>query len=333
MKIQNLEKIEGSVTRNKFLTGVAVSTGLVFRRIAGLALMGALTAALCAATAWAQNTQVTIEGTITSVGSVPGITVGDKYSMVVYYNPTQAPSSTVGTGEAYYSAYTLNAVVDDKNGNQAFSTSTNELLFVSSVAGSNEFFSPPCCDATGAGFVLEDNVGTAFTTDALPTALTLSDFNYSYVAFGSGGIGNITSIKVVNTAGVMPAFIVAGAPDPNGKVPAINAVTGSGVTNLDIASPLATLVHGNSYMYTISLQDVNFNGNCQVSFTLTQVQYGKTVTLDSGKNAAYACGSGSWWAWAFSGKTIPNYPGPATLTGTVTYGTQKATTITSVVLE
>jgi hypothetical protein len=333
MKIQNQEKIEGSVMRSKFLTGVAVSTGFFFRRIAGPALVGALTAALCAATAWAQNTQVTIEGTITSVGSVPGITVGDKYSMVVYYNPTQAPSSTIGAGEAYYSAYTLNAVVDDKNGNQAFSISTNELLFVSSVAGSNDFFSTPCCDATGAGFVLEDNVGTAFTTDALPTALTLSDFNYSYVAFGSNAIGKITSIKVVNTSGVMPAFITAGTPDPNGKVPVIDGVPGAGVANLGVAAPQTILVHGNSYVYTVALQDVNFTGTCQASFTLTQVQYNKTVTLDSAKDDTFSCGPGTWWVWVFGGKTIPNFPGPATLTGTVTYGSEKASTTTTVVLQ
>jgi hypothetical protein len=39
----------------------------------------------------------------------PGIIVGDKYSMVVYYNPTQAPSSTSGADEAFYSGFTLNA--------------------------------------------------------------------------------------------------------------------------------------------------------------------------------------------------------------------------------
>jgi hypothetical protein len=300
--------------------------------MARLALM-AVVATLCVATAWAQNTQVTFTGNITSVGSVPGIAVGDKYSMVVYYNPSQAPSSTIGSSEAYYSSYTLNAVVYDRQGNQNFSVATNELLFVQDSPGSNEFFSTPCCGATGAGFVLEDNVGTAFTTIALPTSLTLADFNNNYVAFGTNAIGDITSIKVVNSAGVMPAFITAGAPDPNGKVPAINAVTGSGVTNLDIASPLAILVHGNSYVYTISLQDVDFTGTCQASFTLTQVQYGKNVTLDSGKVSAFACGPGGWWAWAFNGKTIPNYPGPATLTGTVTYGSQKASTVTSVVLQ
>jgi hypothetical protein len=332
MNFQDQEKLEKPTAAHKLSTGTTISSGCAVGRMTRLALM-ALVATFCAATAWAQNTQVTFTGNITSAGSVPGIAVGDKYSMVVYYNPSQAPSSTIGSSEAYYSSYTLNAVVYDSHGNQNFTVATNELLFVQDAPGSNEFLSAPCCGTTGAGFVLEDNVGTAFTTIALPTTLTLADFNNNYVAFGTNAIGDITSIRVVNTPGVMPAFIAVGAPDPNGKVPAINAVTGSGVTNLDIASPLAILVHGNSYVYTISMQDVNFTGTCQASFTLTQVQYGKNVTLDSGKVSAFACGPGNWWAWAFSGKTIPNYPGAATLTGTVTYGSQKASTFTSVVLQ
>jgi len=84
--------------------------------MAGLAWTVAVAIALLASTASAQNTQVTIQGAITSVGSVSGIAVGDKYTMVVYYNPTQAPALTIGSGEAYYSSYTLSAVVDDPHG-------------------------------------------------------------------------------------------------------------------------------------------------------------------------------------------------------------------------
>jgi hypothetical protein len=157
-----------------------------------------LTVAFCAATAVAQNTQVTIEGTITSVGSVSGIAVGDKYAMVVYYNPTQSPASTLGNEAAYYTGYTLNAVIDDKNGNQMFTADSNEQLFVQNVGG-DEFLSASCCSATGAGFVL---IGTssAFKSYALPTALALSDFNLTtYTAFGNGALGSITSVKVTNT--------------------------------------------------------------------------------------------------------------------------------------
>ena len=95
-------------------------------------------ASLGAAPAQAQNTQVTIEGTITSVASLPGVIVGDKYSMVVYYNPTQAPASTSGAF-AFYNGFTLNAVVDDKDGNQHFSAESGEQLAVDD-APSKQFF-------------------------------------------------------------------------------------------------------------------------------------------------------------------------------------------------
>src|SRR5579863_889866 len=144
MNSQNQEKLEGSTAEHKLLTPVAIVSGRAVGRMTRLALM-VLVAMLFAATAWAQNTQVTFTGNITSAGSVPGIAVGDKYSMVVYYNPSQAPSSTIGSSEAYYSSYTLNAVVYDSHGNQNFSVATNELLFVQDAPGSNEFLSAPCC--------------------------------------------------------------------------------------------------------------------------------------------------------------------------------------------
>jgi len=69
-----------------------------------------------------------------------------------------------------------------------------------------------------------------------------------------------------------------------------------------------------------SKQDINFAGTCKTSFKLTQDQFNKTVTLDSGTDASFTCNPGTQWAWVFTGKTIPNFPGPATLTGTITYG-------------
>jgi hypothetical protein len=302
----------------------------------GLALVCALVMAFCAPRVSAQNTQVTIEGTITNAGSVAGIAVGDKYTMVVYYNPSQAPASTGDSG-AFYTSYTLNAVVDDINGNQNFSSAPGEELFVEAQPGADEFISTPCCgsDATGAGFVLIDNNKSLFKTDALPTVLPLADFNNTFVAFGTGSParGSITSVKVVNTGGIIPAFITAGAPDPNGKVPEFNGVPGSGVTNLDLSIPLTLLTHGNFYVYSLSLQDINFTGTCQASFTLTQMQFNKTVTIDSGKDETFSCTPGSQWLWLFGDKAIPDFPGPATLTGTVTYGTEKATTTTTVIFQ
>jgi hypothetical protein len=307
----------------------AIPFRFAFRRVVVLALL-ALAATLGAATARAQNTQVTIEGIITDAASMPGITVGDKYTMVVYYDPSQAPA-VKNPGISFYESFTLSAVVFDTNGNQTFSNETGESL---AVENDNSFSTASCCDtSTGAGFGLTDTTKNIFANDLLPKSLVLADFTNTGALFGTAGSGSITSIKVVNTGGIIPAFITAGAPDPNGKVPSLNGVSGSGVTNLDISFPLTLLSHGSSYVYTIALQDINFTGTCQASFTLTQVQFNTTVTLDSAKDDTFSCGPGTIWYWTFSGKTIPDFPGPATLTGTVTYGSTKAMTVTTVIIQ
>jgi len=214
------------------------------------------------------------------------------------------------------------------------------MLSVSSADGFDEFESAGCCNSTGAGFILLDSTGKAFSTDALPTALVLKDFDMGFVSIGgalslggSGALGSITSIRVDDTGGIIPAFMTAGPIDPNGKVPAIDGVPGSGVLNGDIALPLTLLTHGTSYEYTISFEDVNFTGSCVVSFTLTQIQFNKKVTLDSGKNSSFTCNPGTQWLFGFTGKAIPNFPGPATLTGSITYGTTKANIVSTVVFD
>jgi hypothetical protein len=228
-------------------------------------------------------------------------------------------------------------VIDDKNGNESFSAAPGEQLFVEAQPGETEFVSAPCCgtDATGAGFgLMGTQTVSPFKSDALPTALTLADFTDTFVAFGiHGATGNITSLRVVDTGGIVPAFITAGLPDPDGKVPTLNGVAGSGVTNLDISFPMTLLTHGTSYVYTFTFEDVNFTGTCQASFALTQIQFNKTVTLDSGKDPAFSCGPGTFWFWTFNGKVIPDFPRPAILTGTVTYGTTKANISSTVVFD
>jgi hypothetical protein len=134
--------------------------------------------------------------------------------------------------------------------------------------------------------------------------------------------------------GVLPAFITAGIVDPNGKVPALNGVPGSGIANLDIAMPATILAHGTNYWYLVALQDTTFNGTCSITFSLTQVQGTKTVTLDHGTvKSSFSCGPASSWAWAASGKAVPNAPGLATLTGFVKYGTKTVATKTTVLIQ
>ena len=138
----------------------------------------------------------------------------------------------------------------------------------------------------------------------------------------------------VTVPGVLPAFITAGVVDPNGKVPALNGVPGSGIANLDIAQPATILAHGTNYWYIVAFQDTTFNGMCSVTFSLTQVQGTKTVTLDHGTvKSSYSCAPASTWAWAVLGKAVPNAPGLATLTGFVKYGTKTVATKTTVLIQ
>src|ERR1700676_3652356 len=80
---------------------------------------------------------------------------------------------------------------------------------------------------------------------------------------------------------VMANFIAAGAPDPNGKVPALNAVPGAGVANVSMAMPVAVLMHGKVYAYLLSSQNVTFKGTCTDSYLLTQGAGKATKVLDS----------------------------------------------------
>ena len=130
---------------------------------------------------------------------------------------------------------------------------------------------------------------------------------------------------------VVPTLVVATYPDPNGKVPVINGVPGAGVVNLDLGFPTSLLTHGKFYEYIVGFSDTTFSGNCTVTYKLTQIQAGKTVTLDTASRSV-ATTPGDW-AWAFVGKAIPASPGLATLTGTTKCGVATGTNHISVYLQ
>jgi hypothetical protein len=141
------------------------------------------------------------------------------------------------------------------------------------------------------------------------------------------------SPAVAASAGVVVTSVTAGAGDPNGKVPAINAVPGAGVNNADLSFPLAVLTHGAAYYVQITSQNTTGSGTCKDSFKLTQVQSGQTVTLLSGAGPSYACAPGNIFAYYIGSKAVPNSPGPATLTGTVAVGKSKASFKASVIIQ
>jgi hypothetical protein len=135
------------------------------------------------------------------------------------------------------------------------------------------------------------------------------------------------SSEAAASKGIVITSFTAGFFDPNGKIPTLDGVPGAGVDNWDIAVPVAALHVGNFYTYQMTFHSISYSGNCKATYKLTQVQGTKTVTLDSGTIApSFDCTGPSIWAYAVnSTKTIPNSPGPATLTGTLAIGGSKLT--------
>jgi hypothetical protein len=142
-----------------------------------------------------------------------------------------------------------------------------------------------------------------------------------------------SSLMAQSGPAMLPTSITAGYIDPAGKVPAINGVPGSQVENLDLSFPVAQLVQGVRYVYSVSVQDNTYTGSCTVSYKLTQVQSGKTVTLDSANITTFNTSPGNIWIWVATGKPIPNSPGVATLTGTFKCGSNTSSIKTTVVLQ
>jgi hypothetical protein len=101
--------------------------------------------------------------------------------------------------------------------------------------------------------------------------------------------------------------------DPNNVVPAINSVTGAGVTNWDIATPIALLSGGQSYMFTAAFQDFSYTGTCIVSAAFTQIQNGKKVKLRS-VTFSGSCEAGKTYLVSNKTGVMPNSPGDVTLT-------------------
>jgi hypothetical protein len=126
---------------------------------------------------------------------------------------------------------------------------------------------------------------------------------------------------------LMAAFVTLGVLDPNNVIPTVDGVPGAGIDNLDIAFPLTAVAHGTVYVVQVAAQDLTYNGSCSITYELDQKQKGVNVVLDSGTiNGTFACKPGTTFAVGNRTHAIPNSPGAATLTGTITYGSKTATT-------
>jgi hypothetical protein len=137
------------------------------------------------------------------------------------------------------------------------------------------------------------------------------------------------SAQLTVGTGMLPAMVAAGEIDPNGKVPVLDGVAGSGIANADIAIPLTVLTHGTSYCISVALQDVNVTGDYEVDYYIKQEISGVTKTIAeqmivTGKTTV----PGDTWVWFIYSKDIPDSPGIATLVGRVRWGTGYTTEAT-----
>lgn len=127
-------------------------------------------------------------------------------------------------------------------------------------------------------------------------------------------------------AQLAPGYITGvtiGAIDPNGKVPAVNAVPGAGVGNWDDSFPLAVLTHGVAYVVSVTSAVGSYSGTCEASYILTSASGTRLV---SGKIKSFTCSQGTVWAWDIYTKALPDVTGPAKLTGVMKFGTSTVRT-------
>ena len=123
--------------------------------------------------------------------------------------------------------------------------------------------------------------------------------------------------------GMVVTMVTAGEVDPKGIIPTFNGVPGTLVNNWDIAIPTTVLSAGDSYELETLVTDNNYSGPCKGYIELTQRQSGKKVFLAKFVFAAKGdCSPGIGYG-GDDEVTIPNSPGPATLSATMEYGSGK----------
>jgi hypothetical protein len=131
--------------------------------------------------------------------------------------------------------------------------------------------------------------------------------------------------KIAHAAPGAITYAVIGAADPNKKLPALNAVAGAGVSNVDIAVPVYILKHGVVYEVVIGAQNYTYAGSCVASYALGSGATG-AANISNWSTESYNCPASSLWTFPFPVSAIPNTPGPALLTATVKFGTTSVVT-------
>jgi hypothetical protein len=125
-------------------------------------------------------------------------------------------------------------------------------------------------------------------------------------------------------AQVYATSVTASLPDANGKVPAFNVVPGSAISTWSIGLAQAVLTHGQAYNYCVSLGSGTASGKASVAFSIargaTTIQ---SATIIAAKD--FSVGPNGVWYYCSGYMALPNSPGTATLTGTVSYQATGAT--------
>jgi len=127
-------------------------------------------------------------------------------------------------------------------------------------------------------------------------------------------------------------YAVIGSADPNKKLPMLDGVPGAGVSNVDVALPVYILKHGVVYEVTIGVQNYTYAGTCVVSYALGAGATGGT-NISNYSTESYSCPASTLWTFPFPVAVIPNTPGAALLTATVTFGTTTVVTKTPLMIQ
>lgn len=122
---------------------------------------------------------------------------------------------------------------------------------------------------------------------------------------------------------IVMTSLTLGETDPNGKVPTVNGVPGSGTVNWDIALPVAALVVGRNYHLTATFHDLGYTGPCNAQATLTQKQGHHRVTLRQIPLGPANCDAGFVYLLHGDFGPAPDSPGPVTLSVVLYFGDSK----------
>ena len=146
--------------------------------------------------------------------------------------------------------------------------------------------------------------------------------------FGLAVIGFLVAGSTRADAQMFVTSVTAAIPDPNGKVPAFDAVPDAGITTWSNGLAQAVLVQGHYYNYCVSLASTSTaNGHAAVRFTIRRgTDVLQTAVIIAA--AKYTVSPNGVWYYCSGYTRLPASPGAATLVGSANYtpkGSTKST--------